>query len=132
MSSKPVDVVEPPRVETRPATRTLGIREVVPYRTMLANRDRLLTELLAWFSERGIEPDGPFFLRLHVVDMAGLMHIEVGAVSDAAPDDRVTAGELPAGRYAVLDYRATSLAANRRVTITLMRESPPLPPGLKP
>jgi chemotaxis protein MotB len=25
-----------------------------------------------------------------------------------------------------------SLAANRRVTITLMRESPPLPPGLKP
>ena len=25
-----------------------------------------------------------------------------------------------------------SLAANRRVTITLMREDPPLPPGLKP
>jgi chemotaxis protein MotB len=25
-----------------------------------------------------------------------------------------------------------SLAANRRVTITLMREAPPLPPGLKP
>jgi chemotaxis protein MotB len=24
------------------------------------------------------------------------------------------------------------LAANRRVTITLMREDPPLPPGLKP
>jgi chemotaxis protein MotB len=25
-----------------------------------------------------------------------------------------------------------SLSANRRVTITLMREDPPLPPGLKP
>jgi len=25
-----------------------------------------------------------------------------------------------------------TLAANRRVTITLMREDPPLPPGLKP
>jgi len=25
-----------------------------------------------------------------------------------------------------------SLSANRRVTITLMREAPPLPPGLKP
>jgi chemotaxis protein MotB len=25
-----------------------------------------------------------------------------------------------------------SLAANRRVTITLMREDPPLPPNLKP
>jgi chemotaxis protein MotB len=25
-----------------------------------------------------------------------------------------------------------AMAANRRVTITLMRESPPLPPGLKP
>lgn len=111
---KPVDAVAGPRLESRPETPTLGIRETVPFRTMLSNRDRLLAELISWLDERGIQTDGPFFLRLHVVDMAGLMDIEVGVVSDAAiADHRVQRGVLPAGRYALLDYRATSLSANR-------------------
>ena len=110
---KPVDVVDGPRIESRPETPTLGIRETVPFRTMLSNRDRLLAELMRWLDDRDIQSDGPFFLRLHVVDMAGLMDIEVGVVSDATTsDDRVRRGVLPAGRYALLDYRATSLAAN--------------------
>jgi effector-binding domain-containing protein len=93
---------------------TLGIRETVPFRTMLSNRDRLLAELVAWLTEKGIEPVGPFFLRLHVVDMAGLMQIEVGvAASGDAVDERVQAGVLPAGKYALLTYRARSMAANK-------------------
>ena len=109
-----MNVVEGPRLETRPETPTLGIRETVPFRTMLSNRDRLLAELIAWLQEHDIQPTGPFFLRLHVVDMAGLMDIEVGVVSDAmAVDSRVKRAILPAGRYALLDYRATSLPANR-------------------
>jgi len=113
MSRRPVDIVEGPRVEERPQTATLGIRESVPFRTMLSHRDRLLAELVAWLNERGIEPTGHFFLRLHVVDMAGMMDIEVGVEAEAAAsDDRVRVGTLPAGRYALLDYRATSLAAN--------------------
>ncbi len=114
MKTDGVDIAEGPRLETRPETPTLGIRERVPFRTMLSNRDRLLAELIAWLDEHDIQTAGPFFLRLHVVDMAGLMDIEVGVVSDAtASDERVRRGVLPAGRYAVLDYRATSLAANR-------------------
>jgi len=108
-----VDIVEGPRVEERPQTATLGIRESVPFRTMLSNRDRILAELITWLNERGIETSGRFFMRLHVVDMAGIMDIEVGVESDAAAsDDRVRPGTLPAGRYALLDYRSTSLAAN--------------------
>lgn len=80
---------------------------------MLANRDRLLAELITWLDAHGIETAGPFFLRLHVIDMTGLMDIEVGVVGDGAPDDRVTRGILPAGQYAVVDYQRTSLAANR-------------------
>lgn len=80
---------------------------------MLSHRDRLLAELVSWLQATGVEPTGPFFLRLHVVDMAGFMDIEVCVHADAAGDARVTAGELPAGRYAVLSYRSTSLAANR-------------------
>jgi effector-binding domain-containing protein len=80
---------------------------------MLADRDRLMAELIAWLAAHGIEPTGPFFLRLHVVDMAGLMDIEVGVEGTATTDQRVRSGVIPAGRYALLDYRSTSLAANR-------------------
>ena len=113
MSARPVDVVEGPRVETRAAVPTIGIREIVPFRTMLAQRDRLLKELVLWLAEHGVEPEGPFFLRLHVVNMSDLMDIEVGvAASTAESDDRVRPGVLPAGDYAVLSYRRTSLGAN--------------------
>jgi effector-binding domain-containing protein len=108
-----VDVVEGPRVEMRAETPTLGIRETVPFRTMLADRDRLLAELIVWMTAQGIEPAGPFFLRLHLVDMAGVMDIEVGVEGTATTDQRVRPGVIPAGRYALLDYRRTSLPANR-------------------
>ncbi|WP_431279393.1 GyrI-like domain-containing protein [Leifsonia poae] len=115
MRERDVEVVEGPRVETRAETPTLGIRETVPFRTMLSNRDRLLGELIEWLTAHDVEPTGPFFLRLHVVDMAGSMDIEVGVVSAASTtaDQRVRAGVIPAGRYALLDYQNTSLPANR-------------------
>ncbi len=110
---KEVELVDGPRVEERAQTPTLGIREPVPFRTMLSNRDRLLAELISWLTAHEVEPDGPFFLRLHVVDMAGMMDIEVGVVSGAvSDDDRVRSGVMPAGSYAVLEYRKTSMAAN--------------------
>ena len=110
---KEVELVDGPRVEERAQTPTLGIRETVPFRTMLSHRDRLLAELISWLAAHDVEPEGPFFLRLHVVDMAGMMAIEVGVVGSAdTADDRVTQGEMPAGRYATLDYRKTSMAAN--------------------
>ena len=110
---KEVELVDGPRVEWRTQTTTLGIRETVPFRTMLSHRDRLLAELISWLTAHGVQADGPFFLRLHVVDMAGMMAIEVGVVSDAdAADDRVIQGAMPAGKYATLDYRKTSMAAN--------------------
>jgi effector-binding domain-containing protein len=109
-----LDIVSGPQLERRPEVSTLGIRETVPFRTMLSNRDRLLAELIEWLADHDVEPDGPFFLRLHVVDMSNLMDIEVGVVGEAAPADaRVQAGVLPAGDYAVLAYRAKSMAANR-------------------
>ncbi|WP_204772946.1 GyrI-like domain-containing protein [Orlajensenia leifsoniae] len=111
-----LDVVSGPRLERRQEVPTLGIRETVPFRTMLSNRDRLLAELIAWLTDHGVEPTGHFFLRLHVVNMSGLMDIEVGAsgATDIS-DGRVQAGSLPAGDYAVLAYRAKSMAANRRL-----------------
>ena len=114
MSDRGVDIVSGPRLEFRREVATLGIRETVPFRTMLAARDRLLIELSGWLADHEVEPTGHFFLRLHVVDMAGLMEIEVGVSGAAHPGDaRVGAGSIPGGDYAVLAYRATSMAANR-------------------
>lgn len=114
MSTSGLDIVSGPALVARPAVATLGIRETVPFRTMLSHRDRLLAELIAWLDEHGVEPSGPFFLRLHVVNMSDQMQIEVGvAAGSGAADDRVATGVIPAGDYAVLAYRAKSLAANR-------------------
>jgi len=108
------DVHDGPRVDERSETPTVGIRVVTPFRGMLGTRDRLLAELVSWLDGRGIEPDGPFFLRLHVIDMAGDMDIEVGALGvDDPGDDRVRPGSQPSGDYAVLAYRGSSMQANR-------------------
>ena len=111
-----LEVVRGPLLEDRPERPTVGIRETVPFRTMLSNRDRLLQELIAPQARHDVEPEGPFFLRLHVVDMQGLMQIEVGVpATSSSTDGRVQGGSMPAGRYAVLAYRAKSMAANRRL-----------------
>jgi hypothetical protein len=80
---------------------------------MLAERDRLLAEFIRWLDEQGFEPEGPFFLRLHTVDMAGEMYLEVGAPASAPGGARVSVGAIPAGEYAVPAYRNHSLQANR-------------------
>jgi effector-binding domain-containing protein len=109
-----VEVLAGPSVETRGDVATIGIRTIVPFRGMLASRDRLLTELVTWLAERDINAVGHFFLRLHVIDMTGPMDIEVGATEIVDQgDDRVRPGSLPAGQYVTLAYRDHSLRANR-------------------
>ncbi|MFF7293889.1 hypothetical protein ACFY9N_15270 [Microbacterium sp. NPDC008134] len=108
------EVVDGPRIEARAERPSLGIRIVTPFRGMLAVRDALITELSSWLDDHHVAAGGPFFLRLHRVDMAGDMEIEVGLLDTIAPgDERVRAGSSPAGEYAVLAYRGSSMQANR-------------------
>ena len=102
-----------PTIVEMPAVSTLGIRERVPFRGMMSHRDRLLAELAAWLDESGVRAEGPFFLRLHVVDMAGTMDIEVGVVARGEGDERVGRGELPGGEHAVLEFSTAGITANR-------------------
>lgn len=108
-----MEIIDGPRVELREQRPTVGIRRTTPFRGMLAKRDTLLAELIEWLDAHDIDPSGPFFLRLHSVDMAGDMDIEVGVIASATADGSVTAGSIPAGRYAVLAYRDHSIRANR-------------------
>ncbi len=108
-------MISEPQINERPLRHTVGIRTIVPFRTMFAEVNKLLKELRKWVNAQGIAEEGPFFLRLHVIDMAGPMDIEVGfIVSEALPgDERVKLGILPGGRYASLIYTNSGMAANK-------------------
>lgn len=78
-------------------------------------RDELLAELYAWLASHDIDPTGPFFRRLHVIDMQGPRDLEVGVFTTTALecDDRVQPGVLPTGGYATLSYADHAVPANK-------------------
>jgi hypothetical protein len=113
---RPVEIIEPARVEERPAIPYLGIRVITPFRGMLAARDRLLTEACAGIKEAGIETLGFGFLRLHVIDMNGPMDLEAGFfTTEPAHLDhpRLRPGSMPAGSYATMTYKNHAYRANQ-------------------
>jgi effector-binding domain-containing protein len=63
-------------------------------------------KVYAWLKEHGIAPDGPPFIRYHVINMATKLDIELGVpvANPVAGNSEVRSGELPAGRYATLIY----------------------------
>ena len=109
-----MEIIDGPSVVVQPDRYTVGIRVVTPFRGMFAVRDALMKELYSWLDQRGTD-FGHTFFRLHVIDMEGAMDIEVGVVTNRPVDgdDRVSAGVLPAGRYASLTYVDHGLRANR-------------------
>lgn len=100
-----MEIVDGPAIVAKPERLCVGIRLVTPFRGMFAVRDVLMDELYSWADARAV-PYGHTFFRLHVVDMDGPMHVEVGVVTDVAVqgDGRVRPGVLPAGRYATLTH----------------------------
>lgn len=99
--------VTEPKVDERSAQPTVGIRTQVPMSAMSDGLvPQLLGETFGWLAQRGIAPAGPPFMRFHSINMEELMDIELGVpVAQAVEgDERVRAGELPAGRYASLVY----------------------------
>lgn len=110
-----MEVIEEPRLVRRAETPFVGIRLVTPFRGMLSKRDDLVKELDEWLRANDLADAGPFFFRLHVVDMDGNMDMEVGVVTPhaVAGEDRVRAGVLPSGDYATMTYRDHARRANK-------------------
>jgi len=111
-----MEIVEPARVEKRPAIPYVGIRVITPFRRMLAARDRLLAEARAGIKEAGIETVGYGFLRLHVIDMDGPMDLEAGyftAETAHLVHPRLRSGSMAAGSYATMKYQDHARRANQ-------------------
>jgi effector-binding domain-containing protein len=86
-----------------------------PFNGMFATVDKLLKELRSWVKAHGIADEGPFFLRYHVIDMEGMMDIEVGFIVQETQegDDRVKPNVLPMGRYISLTYERYAMRGNK-------------------
>jgi hypothetical protein len=111
-----MEIIEPARVEERPAIPYVGIRVITPFRGMLAVRDQLLAEARTEIKEAGIDTVGYGFLRLHIIDMDGPMDLEAGYFT-AGPahteHPRLQPGWMPAGSYATMKYRDHARRANQ-------------------
>ncbi len=91
-------------------------REEVPYmgiRTQVTMQElgtgvipQLHSEVMAYLQKQGVAPAGAPFIRYWVINMPGNLDIELGwPIESALPSDgRISAGALPAGRYASLIY----------------------------
>ncbi len=112
-----MEILEPARVEERPALPYVGIRVITPFRGMLAVRDRLLAEARTEIKQAGIETVGYGFLRLYVIDMRGLMDLEAGYFTVGPThhfeDQQLRPGSMPAGSFATMTYRDHALRANK-------------------
>ncbi|MCA0454168.1 MAG: GyrI-like domain-containing protein [Chloroflexi bacterium] len=103
------------KIDIRPERPYLGIRAETPFKGMFSVADQLIKELRLWFKEHEIEPAGPAFLRYHIINMEGIMHIGVG-IPVATPqtgDGRVYPDMLPAGRYGSLIFVGHGLTGNK-------------------
>lgn len=95
-----------PVIDERPERHTAGIRLKAPIRDFKRVIPQTLGEVFAWAGENGVHPAGPPYMRFHVIDMAGLMDMELGipVAEPIQPNGKVQPGTFPAGRYASLIY----------------------------
>jgi hypothetical protein len=105
-----------PKLEDRHQQQYAGIRTRTGMKDLPNVIPELLGDTFAWLGAHGVSPAGPPFIRYHVIDMAAMLDVEIGIpVANAlAGDGRVSAGVLPAGRYATLVYTGVrnGIAAN--------------------
>jgi effector-binding domain-containing protein len=89
-------------------------REAIPYAAIaiavpmekLVSAGPLNGEVFDWLAQQQVAPVGPPFWKYNVIDMARQLELEVGVATTtlATADDRVSVGELPAGRYLETTY----------------------------
>lgn len=106
-----------PKIDTRAAQHTVGIRVQVPMSAFDDVIPQLLNEVLGWLGQKGIAPTGAPLMRFHVINMEHDMDIEIGVpvAQSLATEGRLIASEIPAGRYAWLIYtgRDNGYAGNK-------------------
>jgi len=115
-----------PQIEERTAQHYAGIRVQVPVQEFQVIIPQLIDEVVSWLGAYDITPDGPPLMRFHVINMDGKMDVELGVrvATVVSGDDRISAGVIPAGRYATLIYTGVEngIASNAALIDWAMRQ----------
>ena len=100
------DTRETPTVVERAAQPYAAIRRQVTMAQLGEVLPPLNGQVFDWLAAHGGEPAGPPFWRYRVIDMAGLLDIEVGvATADPVqPEGDVVTGTLPGGEYVSVEH----------------------------
>jgi effector-binding domain-containing protein len=95
-----------PKLDNRNEQPYMGIRTQVPAQKFSKVIPELHSEVMAWMRAHDVNPTGAPFIRYHVINMPGLMDVEMGwpVARPLTGEGRITAGVLPAGKYASLVY----------------------------
>lgn len=95
-----------PYVEQRSSTPYLAIRSHVPMSEFDQVIPQSIAEVHDYIQKKGVTPIFTPFVRYNVINMEGRMDIEVGwpLHTSLAGEGRIQAGNIPAGRYAVLHH----------------------------
>lgn len=95
-----------PKIEKLGELRYAAITLRAPMAALGAQGPPLNDEVFGWLDARDIRPLGAPFWKYNLVDMTGSMELEVGVgvTDEVEGDQRVHAGMLPAGRYAVVEH----------------------------
>jgi len=99
-------ILTTPRLEKRTEQPCMFIRSEVRMGEIGSTLPPLVPQVLGWLASHRLQQAGPVFFRYNVIDMAGLMEIDVGAAvkETAAGDGRVLAGVIPAGTYVTMRH----------------------------
>lgn len=96
-----------PKLDDRPAQPYAAIRTAVTMQEMGTGViPQLHSEVMAWLREQGVAPSGAPFIRYLVIDMERQLEIEIGwpIANEMTGSERITTGNIPAGRYASLVF----------------------------
>jgi effector-binding domain-containing protein len=106
MSTTAATTITTPRLETRPARPCVVIRNRVTMAQLPTDLPPQHGELARWLGARGLAPSGPPFFRYPVIDMEGLLTVDVGfpVAKPVEGDGRVLGDTIAAGPYLVAMY----------------------------
>lgn len=93
-----------PRIEHRPCRLYVGIATTTSMQQEAEAVPAALNRLKDWMDSHAVQAEGPPFVRYRRIDMPDRLDIEVclPVAAAAGGGAELMAGELPAGRYAVL------------------------------
>jgi effector-binding domain-containing protein len=93
-----------PSIQSRAAQPYVGIPSTVTMDQIGEVLPALHPEVFGWLEAHGIAPAGPPLWKYNLISMEAAMEIEVAVPTAelAAADQRIQAGEIPAGRYATV------------------------------